>query len=492
MPVTLVKRRIFGIYRNSKGDPVPDKEIEFTALKTIGAEGIIVPKDTVLAITSDGSNDIPVGEFECELYTIDGYYLDYRCVLPNQDRDTYKFSLEPGADILFDVLINLATVPENSSPSLEFSALLYSAITSAVAAENGLRGLSAYQVAVLQGFAGSQVAWLASLKGEQGIQGATGAQGIQGIQGVQGLTGAVGPQGVQGLKGDKPAHNWLGTLVRFENPDGSPGNYVDLKGEKGDVGNTGATGAQGVQGIQGIQGEPGTGAWGAITGTLANQTDLVTALAAKANLAGASFTGAVGIYTATPRRRLDILDAANPQLRLTVSDNLIYSEIQTGSDGNTYFTNTGGRSTFGSQRVHLGSSIDVGTPYFDGSVAFSIDTPKPNVFNMYASGVLVFNLTEYGTAGITSKNSNYPILTVRAGNGTTENYIQLKDASSNILSRFNYRGTLATKAVTAPTSNEIENGELLYYYDATDGAAKVKFKGKSANGTIVSGEMALA
>jgi hypothetical protein len=66
--------------------------------------------------------------------------------------------------------------------------------------------------------------------------------------------GAVGPQGP---KGDKPAHDWSGTRLGFENPDGTWGNYVDLKGEKGDTGPQGAQGPQGIQGLQGPAGSQG-------------------------------------------------------------------------------------------------------------------------------------------------------------------------------------------------------------------------------------------
>src|SRR5690606_20463375 len=39
-----------------------------------------------------------------------------------------------------------------------------------------------------------------------------------------------------GPKGDKPAHEWSGTSLSFENPDGSMGESVNLKGQKGDKG----------------------------------------------------------------------------------------------------------------------------------------------------------------------------------------------------------------------------------------------------------------
>lgn len=43
--------------------------------------------------------------------------------------------------------------------------------------------------------------------------------------------------GEKGDKGDMPKHEWSGTALRFQNPDGSWGNRVDLKGEPGNVAN---------------------------------------------------------------------------------------------------------------------------------------------------------------------------------------------------------------------------------------------------------------
>lgn len=93
----------------------------------------------------------------------------------------------------------------------------------------GVPGDSAYDVAVNNGFVGTEEEWLASLVGPQGVKGDTGNQGPQGIQGIQGL------QGIQGIKGD----------TGDQGPQGIQG----VKGDKGD---------QGDQGPQGIQGVPGT------------------------------------------------------------------------------------------------------------------------------------------------------------------------------------------------------------------------------------------
>jgi hypothetical protein len=51
--------------------------------------------------------------------------------------------------------------------------------------------------------------------------------------------------------------------------------------------------------------------------------------------------GLIGINTATARRRTDILDGTNPQLRLTFTDNSVYTDFQTNSVGSLVITPTG-------------------------------------------------------------------------------------------------------------------------------------------------------
>ena len=114
----------------------------------------------------------------------------------------------------------------------------------------GIQGLSAYQVAVQEGFVGTEEEWLQSLKGDKGDKGDQGIQGIQGIQGEKGdpftyedftedqLQGLVGPQGEQGEKGEKGDP--------FEYSDFTPEQLEGLKGPKGDTGNTGPQGEPGI------------------------------------------------------------------------------------------------------------------------------------------------------------------------------------------------------------------------------------------------------
>lgn len=66
-----------------------------------------------------------------------------------------------------------------------------------------IAGKSAYQIAVENGFEGSEYLWLQSLKGAQGEQGVMGIQGEKGEKGEKGEQGVQGSRGVQGVKGDK-------------------------------------------------------------------------------------------------------------------------------------------------------------------------------------------------------------------------------------------------------------------------------------------------
>lgn len=62
----------------------------------------------------------------------------------------------------------------------------------------GADGASAYEVAVANGFVGTEAAWLASLEGPVGPAGPQGEVGPVGPVGPQGEVGPEGPQGIQG------------------------------------------------------------------------------------------------------------------------------------------------------------------------------------------------------------------------------------------------------------------------------------------------------
>ena len=125
---------------------------------------------------------------------------------------------------------------------------------------NGTNGSSAYQVAVTNGFMGTETQWLASLVGATGATGPQGpislpgTNGTNGSNGTNGATGATGPQGPAGNDGATGATG----------PQGPAGNdgAVGATGPQGPAGNDGATGATGPQGPAGNDGTSGTSGLG--------------------------------------------------------------------------------------------------------------------------------------------------------------------------------------------------------------------------------------
>ena len=154
------------------------------------------------------------------------------------------------------------------------------------AGKDGEDGKSAYQIAVANGFTGSEQAWLASLRGprgekgpqgQQGDQGPAGQQGPQGEQGPQGLQGLQGVEGPQGQKGEKGedgkdgksayevavANGFTGTVqewlqsLKGSGSGGGSGGAIPVPGPKGDKGEPGKDGVQGPVGPVGPQGPTG-------------------------------------------------------------------------------------------------------------------------------------------------------------------------------------------------------------------------------------------
>lgn len=159
---------------------------------------------------------------------------------------------------------------------------------------SGKDGKSAYEIALGNGFEGSEEDWLASLKGEQGKAGKDGADGTSvtissitentedsgnnvitfsdgnsvtiknGSKGSKGDKGEQGIQGVQGEKGETGNAGKDGTSITVdivsESPSDGGNNIVTFsdgstltvkngnKGSKGDKGDTGATGPKGDKG----------------------------------------------------------------------------------------------------------------------------------------------------------------------------------------------------------------------------------------------------
>lgn len=121
---------------------------------------------------------------------------------------------------------------------------------SGVAGPRGERGYSAYDLAVKNGYTGTEKEWLAYLKGDKGDKGDTGATG------ATGPAGANGKDGVNGADG-KPGSNGL-SAYELAVKNGFTGNesawLESLKGEQGVPGPAGANGKNGINGVDGKDG----------------------------------------------------------------------------------------------------------------------------------------------------------------------------------------------------------------------------------------------
>ena len=97
---------------------------------------------------------------------------------------------------------------------------------------------NAYQIAVENGFVGTESEWLESLKGEKG---ADGKDGISGLDGKDGQNGTDG----RGIISTEINANGELVLAYSDGSMANVGAVVGSKGDKGDKGETGATGADG-------------------------------------------------------------------------------------------------------------------------------------------------------------------------------------------------------------------------------------------------------
>ena len=75
--------------------------------------------------------------------------------------------------------------------------------------------------------------------GQPGADGVAGADGRPGRDGDDGRPGRDGDDGKDGERGPMPDHEWRGSKLRFQKPEGVWGKWVDLRGPKGDNGRGG-------------------------------------------------------------------------------------------------------------------------------------------------------------------------------------------------------------------------------------------------------------
>ena len=188
---------------------------------------ILISDNVACTVQENGNIHIPidnaaahmlVGEIKIEINIVD-----------ENDVLTMQFPLviRVNNTILADAEIS----PESEGTIPELLKDAKEALDEAAEAIAQMRGKSAYEIAVDNGFIGTEQEWLESLKGAAGAKGDKGDKGDKGEKGEPGEKGEQGAPGAQGERGEK--------------------------GDTGARGDKGETGEQGPQGIQGPKGETG-------------------------------------------------------------------------------------------------------------------------------------------------------------------------------------------------------------------------------------------
>ena len=135
--------------------------------------------------------------------------------------------------------------------------------------------------------------------------------------------------------------------------------------------------------------------------------------------------------------------------------------------------NTGGGTVTNAEGITL-SNINIG-----GVTNFAIKTALGDV--QFGDQVSILGS---GAADIQ--------LLVRGAAAQSGDLQEWQSSASAILSRINKDGYIMTRKVAAPADGDVATSELALWFDNTNGNAFAMFKGKTVDGTVVTGSVALA
>ena len=167
--------------------------------------------------------------------------------------------------------------------------------------EKGTDGKSAYQIAVEQGYQGSESDWLSSLKGDKGEKGNTGAKGNPGQDGADGKSAyAIAVE--HGYEDSE--EKWL----------------LSLKGEKGDPGNRGLQGVPGEKGEKGDAGVAGKDGFSPIANVVKDGSVITITITDKNGTTTVTLTEGAAVDL-TPYAKVTYVDEKVQEL----SDSLTYT-----------------------------------------------------------------------------------------------------------------------------------------------------------------------
>lgn len=114
----------------------------------------------------------------------------------------------------------------------------------------------------------------------------------------------------------------------------------------------------------------------------------------------------------------------------------------------------------------------------------------------YYEGSNASNYLYWGGGGpntlFTPINAAHVGVCVKAISSQSANLMEWQTSGGSVGVAVNKAAYLYTAKTSAPADGDIAAGQAFFWFDSTNGAAKLMVKGKSADGTVVSGEVALS
>ena len=150
---------------------------------------------------------------------------------------------------------------------------------------------------------------------------------------------------------------------------------------------------------------------------------------------------------------------------------------------------TGAAGSGGSYVVVLGQPNDEGNVGLFEIYREGDGTP---IFQAGQGTTIIIASLTVGQTLITCPSAGTLGLRVRAASGQTEDLQTWTNDSATTLSRIQKGGRFGTRVNSVPADADVATSEVQFWFDDTNGAAKVKFKGKQADGTVRTGEVALS
>lgn len=144
-------------------------------------------------------------------------------------------------------------------------------------------------------------------------------------------------------------------------------------------------------------------------------------------------------------------------------------------------------------KAAVGQTSEIFTVLKDGNASGALSITAAGLMAArFGSSLSNAGNTAVNAMNVTNNGTTAHTLYVKRAASQTGDQISFRDASDALQSRVNKDGVFMTKVTAAPADADVNTGELAFWFDSTNGAAKLMVKAKQADGTVRTGSVALA